>query len=456
MLRWLLPPRFEDEDKRLSAAVLHYSLLILIGVSIAYNFGTADYVRSQFSPVLMLTLIGAFGLLHMRRLYLSSFLLIGSFWALITTALLYVNGIFSGAAPMYTLLVVLSGVFLKPAVVGGVTVLCLVSVLVLGALQGVSLIPINTLPPALLDRVFYHVTLFSTTGVSIFAVSTIVRRTLARVRESEAALRRRNEELEQEIQRRQEAEERERALAIAKARSDLQTDFFNTFSHDLKTPLAAIKTSLYLLQRAQTDAQRAARAEQISQHVSLIDKYVQEMLTITRLEQAPASLMLELLSLSELVSEALKNVASQVEKKSLTVEVQVDPGLPPVQGDRDQLLRMLTNLLENAVIYTPPTKPICVTLRQASDELRLTIADSGIGIEPEAMPHIFEPFYRTNSARAVETRGTGLGLAIVKKIAEHHNTHIDVRSVVGQGTTFELRFPTLQPAPQSADAQKIG
>jgi signal transduction histidine kinase len=454
MLRLLLPPHYEDERERLSAAVLHYSLLILIGVSIAYNFGTADYVRSQFSPVLMLTLIGAFVLLHMRRLYLSSFLLIGSFWTLITTALLQVNGIFSGVAPMYTMLVVLSGVFLKPSVVGGVTTLCLVSVLVLGALQSMSLIPMNNLPPALLDRIFYHVTLFSTTGVLISVVAVSVRRSTARVRESEAALRRRNEALEQEIQRRQEAEERERALAVAKARSDLQADFFSTLSHDLKTPLAAIKTSLYLLQRAQTDEQRAARAEQISQHVSLIDKYIQEMLTIARLENTQTPLTQELLSLSELIGEALKNVAPQVEKKSLTVEVQVDPGLPPVQGDREQLLRMLINLLENAVVYTPPTKRICVMLRRVSDELRLTIADSGIGIEPEAMPHIFEPFYRAENARAVESRGTGLGLAIVKNIAERHGTRLDVRSAVGRGTTFELRFT---PAPQAAEeAQKIG
>jgi signal transduction histidine kinase len=385
---------------------------------------------------------------------LSSFLLIGSFWTLITTALLQVNGIFSGVAPMYTMLVVLSGVFLKPSVVGGVTTLCLVSVLVLGALQSMSLIPMNNLPPALLDRIFYHVTLFSTTGVLISVVAVSVRRSTARVRESEAALRRRNEALEQEIQRRQEAEERERALAVAKARSDLQADFFSTLSHDLKTPLAAIKTSLYLLQRAQTDEQRAARAEQISQHVSLIDKYIQEMLTIARLENTQTPLTQELLSLSELIGEALKNVAPQVEKKSLTVEVQMDPGLPPVQGDREQLLRMLINLLENAVVYTPPTKRICVMLRRVSDELRLTIADSGIGIEPKELPYIFEPFYRAENARAVESRGTGLGLAIVKNIAERHGAHIDVKSVAGHGTTFELRFT---PAPQAAEeAQKIG
>ncbi len=243
-----------------------------------------------------------------------------------------------------------------------------------------------------------------------------------------------------DITEKQIAEQRERELTRANERNAFLTEFFGTVSHDLKTPLAVMNTSLYLITRAQTAAQREMRLQQISNQVEQMDSYLQDMLTISRLEHLPA-FKSESLDLNPLVEEVSFSLHSRLEGKRLTYQVMTQPNLPAVEGDAGQLRRLLTNLIENAINYTPEDGVISVKTEIVDRQIVLEIYDSGMGIEPEALPHIFDRFFRAASAIASESKGTGLGLAIVKKIVDMHGASIDVRSELGEGTTFSVKFP---------------
>jgi PAS domain S-box-containing protein len=236
------------------------------------------------------------------------------------------------------------------------------------------------------------------------------------------------------------AEQRERELVLAREKNAFLTDFFGVVSHDLKTPLTIMNTSIYLLQRASTIQQREERILRITEQVQLMDRYIQDMLTISRLEHVP-TFNFEPLNLNELIDEVVELLFPRIENKRLIHQFKPQYDLPLIEGDAEQLRRMLTNLIENAVNYTPSGGYLTVKTQSQHDIVKLDVIDSGIGIEPEAIPRIFERFFRTSTAKTSEQSGTGLGLAIVKKIVDMHGATIDVTSRVGQGTTFTLKFP---------------
>jgi two-component system phosphate regulon sensor histidine kinase PhoR len=127
-------------------------------------------------------------------------------------------------------------------------------------------------------------------------------------------------------------------------------------------------------------------------------------------------------------------------EKRVDLEVAVD-SVPPILGDLDGLERLVLNLVENALKYNRPDGKVTVRLRRLGDEAVLEVTDTGIGIPPEALPRIFERFYRVDKGRAREEGGTGLGLAIVKHIAQVHGGNVDVESRAGKGSTFRVRLP---------------
>jgi PAS domain S-box-containing protein len=236
------------------------------------------------------------------------------------------------------------------------------------------------------------------------------------------------------------SEQRERELALAQEKNAFLTEFFSTLSHDIKTPLAIMNTSLYLLSRASTPEQREEKIAQISEQVALMDKYIQDMLTISRLEHLP-SVNFQELDLNQVIEQVTGMLRPRIESKQLRFEFGKQPGLPVIRGDLEQLQRLATNLIENAVNYTPAGGEVIVRTQADSSRVMLEVVDSGIGIEPAAVPHIFERFFRTKNAKVFNHSGTGLGLAIVKKIAETHRAAIEVQSKPGEGTTFSVQFP---------------
>jgi PAS domain S-box-containing protein len=243
-----------------------------------------------------------------------------------------------------------------------------------------------------------------------------------------------------DLTRQKQAEQRERELQVARERNAFLTEFFSTISHDLKTPITIINTSLYLLERAQTAEQRQQKMEQLNQQVALLNQYIQDMLTISRLEYLPG-INKETVDLERIAEEVRQLLRPRAETKQIRLDLHVPSDPTPVYGERDQLHRMLVNLVENAVTYTPPNGQVAVSIDTRKDAVLIEVKDSGMGIASDDLPHIFERFYRAEQAKDAEATGSGLGLAIVKKIVEMHDGSIEVQSQPGAGTRFTVQLP---------------
>jgi PAS domain S-box-containing protein len=239
-----------------------------------------------------------------------------------------------------------------------------------------------------------------------------------------------------------ESERAEQALAQATERSAFLTDFLSTISHDLKTPLSVMNTSLHLLGRATDSAMREQKIQQIKEQTELINRYIQDMLMISRLQYLP-ELKPEDVNADSLIEEILRLLRARCEAKSITCHHERGHSGAVIRADREQLHRALLNLIENAVTYTPAGGEVRVKTEQTLTGTSLEISDSGVGIRADYLPHIFEPFYRSPDVRRSFQTGTGLGLSIVKKVVEAHQASIDVQSTLGEGTTFRIHFPRI-------------
>ncbi len=229
-----------------------------------------------------------------------------------------------------------------------------------------------------------------------------------------------------------------------------QRRFVADASHELRAPLATLQGNLELLERAAnlSEAERRAVWRDIRDEVRRLGRLVSDLLSLARAE-AGQGLHLLPVELDRVVTDVLRSMRNEVAQHRLVVE-----HLEPVQvmGDADRLRELLVILLDNAIRYTPPGGEIRVGLGHTpGPEVALSVADTGIGIAPEDLPHIFERFYRADKARSRATGGTGLGLAIARWIVEAHGGRIEVESQPGQGSRFTVRLPAARPASPEAE-----
>lgn len=241
------------------------------------------------------------------------------------------------------------------------------------------------------------------------------------------------------------AETRERELLLVKEKNQFLSEFLSTVSHDLKTPLSVINTNLYLLERLHDPVKQRDKIEQIKEQTALVEKFIQDILTVTRLDHLPG-LNLQPLDLNTMLSNIAHQLRSRAENKSVELRLDLMQDLPPVSGDADQLQRAFANLVDNGLNYTPQAGKVNIRTFRDADKIAVEIQDTGIGINEADLPHIFDRFYRSDEARALEHGGTGLGLAIVKKVMDMHGYEIIVLSSAGQGTTFRAQIPIAIPA----------
>lgn len=218
-------------------------------------------------------------------------------------------------------------------------------------------------------------------------------------------------------------------------------DFIGTMTHDLKTPLSVINTSVYLVQKAKDEERRENQLNKISSQVKRLAEIIDDILTIVRLDTRP-SLQLEVTDLNELILQVTDQLKTRFEAKDLQVTYNLAKDLPFIHADQAELIRALTNLIENAVNYTPVGQTITLRSIHKENEVILFIQDSGIGIPPQDLPDIFRRFRRASNANSI-SEGTGLGLAIVDQIVKLHGANIDVSSEIGEGTEFRLQFEAL-------------
>jgi heavy metal sensor kinase len=216
-------------------------------------------------------------------------------------------------------------------------------------------------------------------------------------------------------------------------------------AHELRTPLAVMRNAAEVALRAPRDAAQYRRVlEEMLEEVGRMTRLAEQLLFLCRGDAGLGPTSWRSVRLDELVHEVADHmrVVATEKGQAITVEVQTPC---PVAGDADQLRRLLFNLLDNAIKYTPTGGAITVSSECPGEEVRVVVADNGNGIAAEHIPHIFDRFYRVDPARGQEaTDGIGLGLAICRSIVEAHGGRIDVESDFGRGTQVSFTLTAAQ------------
>jgi two-component system phosphate regulon sensor histidine kinase PhoR len=224
----------------------------------------------------------------------------------------------------------------------------------------------------------------------------------------------------------------------------LRRDFVANASHELKTPVAAVRALAETLLTALPEDPEAGRrfAVRIGREAKRLDVLARDLLDLSRVERG--TLDVEPVDLVGLVQEVVGGYADRAEERRIRLSTELRPNVA-VRGDRAQLGLLLSNLIDNALRYTPAKGTVCVRLDATESRSVLQVADTGEGIPAGELPRIFERFYRVDKARDRQTGGTGLGLAIVRHGAEAHGGLVRVDSELSRGSTFTVRLPVAGP-----------
>jgi heavy metal sensor kinase len=210
-------------------------------------------------------------------------------------------------------------------------------------------------------------------------------------------------------------------------------------SHELRTPIAVIRTtSEVILERPRSVEEYEEMVGQILVEAEFTTELIENLLTLARADANPAQLELSPVDARSAVEELIPGWQALASREGLEWSTSIEPAPIMILADRQSLKRLLLILVDNAIKYTPQGGTAHLALRSTATQAVFDVADSGIGILPEDLPHIFERFYRATNARYVNSEGSGLGLAMAQWIVEAHHGKLEVLGVSGQGTTFQL------------------
>jgi len=221
-----------------------------------------------------------------------------------------------------------------------------------------------------------------------------------------------------------------------------RNEFVSNASHELKTPLSAIKVLAESLLHMGGDIPDIYTEflTDINKEIDRLNAIISDLLTHVSLDSKSTSLVKQPLDLAELVEKTVKSLKVLAEKKNISLDMNLESPLE-MMGDRAKLQQVVTNLVDNAIKYTPEGGRVMVDVYRGKNEAVLKVSDTGIGIPAEAIPKIFDRFFRVDKARSRATGGTGLGLSIAHRIILLHNGTVHVESKEGKGTTFYVHFP---------------
>ncbi len=213
-------------------------------------------------------------------------------------------------------------------------------------------------------------------------------------------------------------------------------------SHELRTPLTTIKGSMEGLMDGVLPA-TAETYQQIHVEADRLNRLVDDLQELSRMEAHAYQLNCAPLEVASLLSSAVKRMAVQAQAKNIALSAEAIAGLPPIQGDADRLLQVLTNLIGNAIQYSPEGTRVVVSAQRVANDVQITVKDAGIGISPDHLPHIFDRFYRVDPSRSRRAgSGSGIGLTIAHALVEAHGGRIWAESAgEGQGSTFTFTLP---------------
>jgi signal transduction histidine kinase len=265
-----------------------------------------------------------------------------------------------------------------------------------------------------------------------------VEQELAEVQRVEAErLRDANERLEGALEREQQARK------ATEAASYLKDEFLMTVSHELRTPLTAIYGWARVLgtrEMEKAEQQRAIAAIERNAHAQT--RLIDDLLDVSRAISGKLRLDLKSVNLSELLTEAIETVNPALTAKSIKLDAVFEPEMPPILGDPVRLQQVVWNLLSNAIKFTPDGGAVHVRLRRSGPHAEIEVSDTGSGIPPDFLPHVFERFRQADTGSRRRYGGLGLGLAIVSHLAELHGGTVTVESAgEGKGATFRVLLP---------------
>ncbi len=232
------------------------------------------------------------------------------------------------------------------------------------------------------------------------------------------------------------------AVAIENARLFQQSDLISEFVHELRTPLASLSTATYLLLRPEMSREQQ---EQITQNIYnetlRLNSLASSFLDLARLESGRVQFHKTSFSISDLLYECKDIMNSKADEERIQIRIDAPENLPAFEADRDKIKQVVLNLLSNAIKYNHAGGTVVMSASSSDMEYCICVQDTGLGIPEEAMPHLFEKFYRVHETEG-KAGGTGLGLSICKQIVQGHGGRMEVKSKLSVGTSFTIHLPT--------------
>lgn len=225
----------------------------------------------------------------------------------------------------------------------------------------------------------------------------------------------------------------------------LRRNMVSDVAHELRTPLSNIRGYLEAIQDEMVDP-TPELIESLHEEALLLSQLVDDLQELALAEAGQIELKREPVNLPELIERTISALQPLIQEKNLRVRTELSPDLEPVTADNRRVSQVLRNLLTNAIRYTPPHGTITISARCQADQIEVRVHDTGIGIDPDHLPFLFERFYRVDQSRARSTGGAGLGLAIVKQLVQAQGGEVNVASQVGTGTTFIFTLPSANSA----------
>jgi PAS domain S-box-containing protein len=249
--------------------------------------------------------------------------------------------------------------------------------------------------------------------------------------------------------------EQKRMREMTEEASRLKDEFLAVLSHELRTPLNTVLGYARMLRREDkkmTGALRARALDALERNADALTRLVGDVLDTSRIVTGKLRLALEVCPVAEVLAQAIETVQPAADGKDIAITTFVDPELSIV-ADRDRLLQVLWNLLSNGIKFTPAGGRIVVRGERHPGAIVLTIQDTGIGIEPEHLPYVFQRFWQAHTGASREFAGLGIGLALARHLVEMHGGEISARSAgPGRGSMFTVSLPTLRAVPRTGSA----
>jgi PAS domain S-box-containing protein len=267
----------------------------------------------------------------------------------------------------------------------------------------------------------------------------------------EENIRRQNQELEAQNLRIREYSDQ------VEAANRLKDEFLATLSHELRTPLSAILGYARLLRTGILTGEKLIRAlDALERNATSLTHIVEDVLDVSRIISGKIRLNVLPVELPTIVRDAVETVLPGAEAKGIHVETIIDPGTAPLSGDPDRLQQVVWNLVSNAVKFTSPGGRVQIRVGPVNSHVEVVVSDTGMGIRPDFLPHIFERFRQADSATTRQHSGLGLGLAIARHIVEMHGGTIHAASDgEGQGATFRVKLPMLIAHPEARIERRV-